>query len=130
MSRAKPASDKQKRTGSTMKVVKVRMEQDLVDQLDAVVGEASRAELIRDLVAHRLTPHPALTATHSVHRLCCRLEKRCGMDANPFNRYDGNSEQLEALRADIRELAAAVNKLQSTMARELLKSSRLGSGRT
>lgn len=130
MSRATPTSGKRKRVAPTKVVVKVRMEQDLVDQLDAVIGEASRAELIRDLVAHRLMPHPALAVTQLVHRLCCRLEQQYGADAVPFNRYEDSSERLDAFSADIRELAAAVKKLQSTMARELLKSAGFGPRRT
>ena len=111
------------------RVVKVRMEESLIEQLDAVVGKASRAELIRDLVAHRLVPHPALATTLQLNRLCARMEQRLESGDHLFNRYEDSPEQMEELRADIRDLRAAATLLQSTMAAELLRSARVGVGR-
>ena len=129
MSGAKSDSTANDAAAKRLVDVTVRMDRDLRDQLDAVVGKASRAELIRDLVAHRLVPHPALATTLQLNRLCARIEKR--LDSGDFllNRYEDNPEQLNGLRTDIRDLRAATNLLQSTMAAELLRSAGVGAGR-
>ena len=111
------------------RVVKVWMEESLIEKLDVVAETGARAELIRDLVAHRLVPHPALATTLQLNRLCARIEQR--LDSGDFllNRYEDNPEQLDELRADIQDLRAATNLLQSTMAAELLRSAGMGAGR-
>lgn len=129
MSGAKASRATEKSVAKRQIEVKVRMDRGLKDQLDVVVGNGSRSELICDLVAHRLLPHPALATTLQLNRLCARIEQR--LDSRDFllNRYEDNPEQLDELRADIQDLRAATNSLQSTMAAELLRSAGVGAGR-
>ena len=103
------------------RVVKVSMEESLVEQLDVVSGNGSRAELIRDLVADRLRPHPALATTQRVYRACRRLEAFFDPNTWGGNRYQDDPAQLEALRADIRNLESAVRDLQATMAQQMFE---------
>ena len=116
----------EKSDASKMVVVKVRMEQTLVDQLDAAVGLGSRAELIRDLVAARLTPHPALTATQNVDRVARALAQHLDPNARTINRYEDETERLDALGVKIAELTFAVRGLNRTMAQHLLDAAGIG----
>lgn len=121
MSSKKGGGAEGKARASNLVPVKVRMEQSIVDQLDAVKGSGSRAELIRDLVAHRLTPHPALASSQLVHSIARELERRFGEENWIANRYQDDPVQLEGLRKEIRLLTAAARDLQVTMARDLLQ---------
>lgn len=107
-------------------IVKVRMQQTLVDQLDVAVAGGSRAELIRDLVAARLTPHPALAATQNVDRVARALVQHLDPSARTINRYDDDTERLEALGVKIIELTFAVRELNRTMAQHLLDAAGIG----
>lgn len=116
----------EKSDASKTVIVKVRMQQTLVDQLDAAVAGGSRAELIRDLVADRLTPHPALAATQNVDRVARALAQHFGPKARTINRYEDETERLEALGVTIAELTVAVRDLNRTMAQHLLDAAGIG----
>ena len=103
------------------RVIKVWMEESLIENLDVAAKTGARAEFIRDLVADRLLPHPALVTTQRAYRACRRLEAFFDPEEWISNRYQDDPERLEELRADIRELASAVSDLQSTMAQQLLE---------
>lgn len=116
----------EKSDASKLVIVKVRMERTLVDQLDAVVAGGSRAELIRDLVADRLTPHPALAATQNVDRVARALAQHFDQTARTINRYEDETERLDALGIKIAELSQAVRELNRTMGQHLLDAAGIG----
>ena len=104
-------------------LVKVRLPQSLVSTLDAISKERGRASLIRDVIANRLAPHPALPAVQSLDRTIRAVQMLMKQEFGIARSYDdtkSTTELLENLTVEVQNLRREARALTAIMAQELI----------
>lgn len=122
---SKPSQRRRTQETGDLVVVKVRIPRVLVGKIDNAFGEGQRSAAIRDLLADRLLPHPALPTIQRLARLSVRIGQWLEDNDWHFSRRCGDSAAIsslpkEQIGEDLRSFRAEIGELNRLMATELL----------